>query len=156
MAIRAGQRILALDFAGYSAQWDGGNETNFNTTSYTAGTTPIGVTFVAPTGGAVMVHWHASATLNDPAGGLVFVSTEVREGSTIGSGTVVLSPSDDVAMAVGGSSGVTRSQAAMLRDATGLTPGATYNARVLHRNQLSAASAGSLFARSIYTTPLHL
>lgn len=155
MAIRAGQIVRALDYAGYAGVWDGSNVVGFNSTTYIPGTPVVGVTFVAPTSGAVLLTWGARLRLDSATAVTVLASVETRTGGTIGSGTVVQSASDDAALETGEAT-LSRIAASMSRDVTGLTPGATYNTRVVHRNQVSVASAATIFGRSLYVVPLHV
>lgn len=148
----AGQTIRAADFDGYSSVEDSTDETNFNSTSFTLGSTTVGLTFRAPTSGGVIVMWSARGNLNNSVGQRVLVSAEVRTGSTVGSGTVVAASGDDASIELGQATN-TRVGAASQRVVTGLTAGATYNVSLWHRNAISQASAGTIFFRSVTTMP---
>lgn len=149
----AGQIIRALDFGGYASVADTTDETNFNSTSFTLGGTTVGTTFTAPTGGAVLVIWLARGRLNTTTGERILVTTEVREGTTLGSGTVVSAASDGSAVEWGQATN-DRLQASMTRTVSGLTAGAAYNVTVWHRNAIAVASAGSIFDRAINVIPI--
>lgn len=148
----AGQIIRAADFGGYASVENTTDETNFNSTAFTLGATTVGLTFIAPTSGGVIVLWNARANLNSATGVRVVVSAEVRSGSTIGSGTVMAAAGDDQAVELGQAAN-TRVGAASHRVVTGLTPGAVYNVALWHHNATSVASAGSIFYRSVTTMP---
>lgn len=105
-----------------------------SSTSFIAGTTPFGVSFVAPPSGAVKISF-TGYFQETQDGGVALMSYTVRTGSTIGSGTVVgTAANSNRALVAGGpvdagqpiyfqaSRGPTRW--------SGLTPGAAYNARI--------------------------
>jgi len=115
------------------------------TTAATAGSyTEVAVVFTAPTTGRIK--WTASARLINSATGGTLVTCEVREGATIGSGTVV-----DVAADRGPSHyGASFARLGTSRMVSGLTPGATYNARLLHR---VTTGTGSIALRELIVEP---
>jgi hypothetical protein len=115
-------------------------------TSYAAGTT-CGVTFIGPTTGRVLIEWRAFID-NDTAGAHTLIAPEVREGSTIGSGDVVLSPSDEISLQ---HEGQNQLRMGMFYPLDGLTPGANYNVRLMHR---VTAGTGTLDDREVMVTPL--
>jgi len=94
-------------------------------TGYTAtltGGTACGRAFVAPASGAVMIHNTASVT--SQAVIYCFVDFQVRNGGTVGSGTVFRAPSDTTALRHADTNFI---RATATTHVTGLTPGATYN-----------------------------
>jgi hypothetical protein len=116
-------------------------------TSYTAtltGGTTCSLTFVAPPSGSVMIH-NTCETKNNTNPELSLCTFEVRAGSTVGSGTVVIAASDDEAVF---STDDVRFGAARLL--TGLTPGSTYNIRQLFR---VTASTGTFSRKSLIVRP---
>lgn len=151
---QAGDTIRALDFPAHAFTSVAADETAFTDTAYVAGASVCGVTFVAPSSGAVQISWHArceSNTINLS----VMVSTQLREGGTIGSGTIVHSPADTRALegpADDPAGTKARIQASMYTVAAGLTAGSTYNVRTMHR--ITGAGDGDIFDRSILVTPL--
>lgn len=149
----AGQIIRANDFGAYEDTSDTTDETNFNATAFTLGATTVGLTFAAPTSGAVMVIWQARGRLNSTTGERILVSAEVRTGSSLGAGTVVSAASDGSAIEWGQATN-DRLQASMVRTVSGLTAGSPYNVTMWHRNAISVASAGSLFDRAINVIPI--
>ncbi|HEY9415885.1 MAG TPA: hypothetical protein VIQ30_14070 [Pseudonocardia sp.] len=104
-----------------------------NSTTFVAGTTPFGIVFVAPPSGIVAITMSAYFTQTQD-GGVGLVSHTVRTGGTIGSGTVIGTAANSNRALVAG--GVVTSgkpiyfQASRRTIWTGLTNGATYNARV--------------------------
>jgi hypothetical protein len=146
--VLAGQTIRAADFDGFAAASDTTDVTNFNSTSFTLGTPTVGVAFIAPTSGNVLIHWGGKAILNSATGVRVLLSNEVRTGSTVGSGSVVASTDDDWAVEIGQAANA-RVGASRTRPITGLTAGVAYNVSLWHRNQTSVASAGTIFARDV-------
>lgn len=155
MAIRAGQIIRALDFAGNAGIFDGTDEANFNQTTFTAGSTPVGTTFMAPSSGAVLIHYTARIRLVNATAQRITVLAEVREGAVIGSGTVVNNFTEDQSLEIGQTAGDQLTGGTTM-PVSGLTPGATYNVRLLYKNATSVASAASIFARGIYVVPHHI
>lgn len=110
------------------------SDTDDSTTSTTfvPGSSPFGITFVAPPSGQVLLTLSAyfgQTTVQKEA----IVSESVRSGSTIGSGTLVGTAANGNRALVCGMAVVTsapaRLQASRTRLVTGLTPGSTYNAR---------------------------
>jgi hypothetical protein len=150
---RAGQIIRAADFDGYASDYESTDETNFNSTSYTLGGTTVGTTFTAPTSGRVMVTVGARVRLNSATAVNVLVTAEVRTGGVIGSGTQVHPATDDYAVEIGQTAN-DRVGSDRTIPITGLTPGDTYNVSVWHRNATSAASAASIFARTVTVVPI--
>jgi hypothetical protein len=157
VAILAGQKIRALDFAGYASVFSSTDEPAFNTQTFVPGANPVGLTFMAPSSGSVLVRWHARMRLIVAAAARVLVAPETREGAVIGAGTIVQTITEDAALELG-SPGAANGQleAGMFRDINGLTPGATYNVLLMHKNANSAGGAAQVFARSIYVTPMHV
>jgi hypothetical protein len=111
--------------------------------TYAAGPV-VGVAFVAPPSGRVYIEiaGNISSSQNGRKGVL---SYEVRTGSTVGSGSIVLAASDDRAVqnsnavTSGGFSFIAASKRRML---TGLTPGASYNIRCMQAHVLGAVIMG--------------
>lgn len=159
MAILAGQRIRALDFAGYASVHDFANDT-VEVSSGQAGTwlappTQVGVHFMAPASGAVKCNF--AGRIRSTQGGSLrcALACELRTGSVIGSGVVVDEASSDMAIEIGVSPTTNTSQAEMgsFRIHSGLTPGDLYHFRFM----VLAAGAGSvsIYARSIAVEPWH-
>lgn len=101
-------------------------------TSYTAtlggGGVPASKVFVAPVNGSVVI-FNTVYCFNSGANA-TFCVPEVRTGSTIGSGTVVLATSDNDALINNTTSGLTF---AIFRELTGLIPGSSYNVRQMFK-----------------------
>jgi hypothetical protein len=145
--VLAGQIIRAADFAGYATASDT-TDVTFNSTSYTLGTPTVGVAFVAPTSGIVLITWGGKVFLGSATAVRVLLSAEVRTGSTVGSGTQVAAADEDWSVEIGQAASA-RVGASRTRPITGLTAGTTYNVSLWHKNQTSAASAGTLFFRDV-------
>jgi hypothetical protein len=117
---------------------------DFTTTTayptFAAGSPVCGVAFVAPPSGRVFVTvtGYLSSPSNTRRG---FLSYEMKTGSTIGSGSSVITPADSravvnsMAVTSGGPSFLHASFREMI---SGLTPGASYNARTMHAHQNGA------------------
>lgn len=146
----AGSRVLALDTpptvsAAESSSFDA-TSTSYTTTATGGSYAEVAAVFTAPTSGRVKVSV-AARLINSTTGGTL-VTVEVREGDTIGSGTVV-----DSAIDATGTShyGATFARSGISHILTGLTPGDSYNARLLHR---VTAGTGSFAMRELIVEPL--
>lgn len=111
---------------------------SFTNTSYGIGTSAgtyfsVDVVFTAPPSGCVDLDFRGQV-LNSVATNQTYISPVVREGGTVGSGTVVLAASDARAMVSGiTSANPGQSYVGAFCSVTGLTSGATYNVRLEHR-----------------------
>lgn len=109
------------------------DELSVTSTSFVAGSTPLGIVFVAPPSGAGFITLGAYITQNQNTKASI-ASYTVRAGDTIGSGAVFgTAANSDRALVCGRSvnAGAPALLNADIRDYwSGLTPGATYNARV--------------------------
>jgi len=129
------------------------DETGFTNTTFAAGSTTVGVAFTAPPSGVVVIHLSAivSQNINTQA---TFVSIEVKTGGTIGSGTLVGSAANsDRGLTVGravNSGAVAILQAGRPVLYTGLTPGNSYNVRVMH---CVDGGSGTVFYREVIVLP---
>lgn len=124
---------------------------NISNTSYGVTTTggtysDCGVVFIAPTSGRVLVHMAARLS-NGGASDGTMVCSETRIGGTIGSGTVFEGTGDR------GPShyGTTFARIGAAHFISGLTPGTTYNIRMLHR---VTATNGTVALRELTVVPL--
>lgn len=107
---------------------------NFPTTtsaSYTSLGTQCGVAFVAPASGIVMIDWFAELRTST-AGNVAACTLEVRQGSSVGSGTVVVTASDSLPLVRNDNANDVCSAA--WYPLTGLTPGNNYNVRLMFRS----------------------
>ena len=119
-----------------------------NSLTYTtAGGTIVGTPFVAPPSGLVMILWEASFNTAGSTGCLV--SFEVRQGSTVGSGTVVTAADDNRALDTRVS---TSMRPANFWRQTGLTPGNSYNVRMIHRSLTGSNS--QILRRELTVLPI--
>jgi hypothetical protein len=128
-------------------------------TTFVPGANSVGFTFVAPTSGIVRVDRYAGLlmTLSANVSRSVYGSWEMREGATIGSGTIVEAAADNngVYCRVGATTGMEEAtRGTAHKHKSGLTPGATYNIRTMHR-VASATTGGTFqeFARRLTVTP---
>jgi hypothetical protein len=119
-------------------------------TSFVPGSTVCGMTFVAPRSGMVYVNVAGHIEQNT-ASNSSYLCAEVREGSTIGSGTVVFAANTDEGIGVG-TAAVTRIMASRENLVTGLTPGNTYNVRTMHLT--TPAGSTDVFFRKIIVKPV--
>jgi hypothetical protein len=125
-------------------------------TTYVSGSPVVGTTFVAPPTGKVYVTVSGRIQCQT-ASNTVYLSFEVRTGSTIGSGTVITAAEARRSVGVGGNatgftfSRVVGSYRYLL---TGLTPGDTYNARTMHAAQGPASAAANFYSRDLLIEPV--
>lgn len=132
------------------------NDFSFTITSY--GTTAsagvysnCGAVFIAPPSGRVLINARCQL-YNSVASTTSYLAPEVREGGVIGSGTVFQAAADTVAIGSAAVAGTNpglgfRGFSTMI---TGLTPGSTYNVRLLHR---VTANTGRTLIREIIVIP---
>lgn len=119
------------------------------TTASTAGTyADCAVVFTAPTTGRVIIHI-ASRMTNTQAGNACVISAQIRTGSTVGGGTIFEDADDGRAAR---QSGTPFNRVGITHLLTGLTPGASYNARLLHKNSASGNTA-SFAQRELIVAP---
>ncbi len=147
----AGSTILSLDTTATQVNVQSGSYT-ITTTTYSTATTggtyaDCAVTFTAPTTGRVLISLAARMTNSTTAGTLM--SPETRTGGTVGSGTVVESAADGTCIANYSGSFVRCGSSHVL---SGLTPGAVYNTRLLHK--INTASTGTIALRELIVQPL--
>lgn len=113
------------------AQATAGTSTSTTYTATLTGGVTCGVVFTAPASGTIVVHNSCDSFTSATA--FIYCSFEVREGVTIGSGTVVDAADDATALKHQTNFqtfGMTRSTRV-----SGLTPGAQYNVRQMFRVQ---------------------
>lgn len=129
------------------------DETSFSAT-YGPGTTPVGVTFVAPPTGKIYVNVSAyfGQSTNQKEAIVAYV---LRTGGTIGSGTVVLAASGNRALVCGmavNTSAPARLEATRRQLITGLTPGSTYNVQIEFAT--TAGGGCEVFFRELLVEPV--
>lgn len=120
-----------------------------SSTSFTSTLSPAGicgVVFVAPPSGKVLVTWRAQ--LFNSGVNYTAASFEVRQGSSIGAGTVHLASDDNRSI---NSTSTAGEGSGASEYVSGLTPGATYNAFITHR---VTAGGMTTLRRSIGVIPL--
>lgn len=161
---QAGQRLFALDFpetqddiqtGTYEVTGDGDFGASGNVASGTY--VDCGVAFLAPTSGRVMIHMTAEMNKEDTNTSTLRISPEVRTGGVVGSGTLVEAAAINqcIAFMANESTSTGSSSANMTRSGyrvvSGLTPGSTYNTRLLHRG--SSGGNGIVRVRRITVVP---
>lgn len=145
----AGTTVLAQDTPpAVSAVVDASftlSNTSYGTGSTGGSYSECSVVFMAPTSGRVIIHLSARLK-NDTATDATMVCTETREGAVIGSGTIV----DGVGDRGPSHYGVEFARIGTSRMLSGLTPGASYNCRVLHK---VIAGNGAIALRELIVVP---
>lgn len=135
--------VTSIQTASFSA-----TSTTYTTASTAGPYADCAVVFVAPPSGRVKVHT-AARMVNTGATVGTLVSPEVRDGATIGAGTVIEGAGDGTGVSHYGTT-FARSGADHLM--TGLTPGTSYNARLLHRST-SGTETASIALRELIIEP---
>jgi len=143
----AGQRITALDFTAAVTATDSNVQANIGTT-IGPGTPEVGVVFIAPTSGKVMVSIGGSAA--DDAGAHKAVIDWQLYAGTNASGTLILNVGSLARrLIIGGDvEGVEADRSSLV---TGLTPGSSYYARVM---VAAYAATTDVYNRTITVVPL--
>lgn len=150
--LAAGTPVKALDFPPTVAVTDGTGLANLANTAYAAGSPEVGVSFVAPTTGRVIITVGAGVRNNVATGDRVFVAPQVLAGVDA-SGAEFLAPSVPY-YGVSSATGATTSDFQYLSRAQlldGLTPGAAYYARVMHA--VTGGSTCDLAGRTLMVQP---
>ncbi|WP_330449828.1 hypothetical protein [Streptomyces anulatus] len=136
-----------------TAVWDR-QDAAYNLTSVTYTTTSTGgtyahcqATFVAPTSGRIK--WSLAARMEHSTTNGVLVTAEVRAGATPGSGAIVDQAADWGVSHYGTAAG----RPGVSHTVSGLTPGASYNVRALHR-VTGAGGSGTVSLRELIVEPL--
>lgn len=142
----AGTKVLAADTPPAREAGDGTNISSWTNTTAANGTPVVGVAFTAPTSGRVQVSMNSAL---QSVSGQVFCGFIVRTGSTIGSGTTVISSENEPNAKIGTSTGTVNAGCSQV--VTGLTAGASYNACAVY--WAAASATGSLFHRRIDVIP---
>lgn len=119
--------------------------TAYGTTTSAGTYSDCAVVFTAPTSGRVVIHCAARLT-NTASGNGTMVCVETREGDTVGSGTVVDAVGDRGPSSYSGQ----LERPGTSRMLSGLTAGASYNARILHK---VTAGTGSIALRELVVQP---
>lgn len=159
---QAGQRLFALDFpetqddlqtGTYQVDSDGDFGASGNVAS--GDYADCGVAFLAPTSGRVRIDMMAEMVkFGTGSASTIRISPEVRTGGVIGSGTLVEAAAINQAIAMMADSNATDSpndSRSGYRIVEGLTPGSTYNARLLHRG--SSGTNAEVRVRRITVEP---
>lgn len=155
MSFAAGQKVTADQLngvTGIAANLGTAITTSSSTTTSVPFTATLadgvvtGVTFTALDSGTALLM--IGADIKTSTVGFASCSAEIRQGSTIGSGTVVLAASDNHAY---GHNSTNEIQGSRIKTVTGLTPGQVYNARLMYK---VSAGTGTFLRREITVVPL--
>lgn len=127
---------------------DAGSVSTASTSFVTLAGDP-GVAFTAPPSGRVIVHFASTFdnTLADTFGMMAF---QIRTGSTVGAGTVVIAANDNDSIGTAGTNDTSFGRTTLV---TSLTAGSLYNVQALYKRFLGTGT--SFFARrSILVVPV--
>lgn len=145
-------RITNLEYPATASSLQGGTYDTTSTTytvTATSGTyVDCAVTFIAPASGVVLILWKGN--LSNSGANSARMAPQVRLGSTVGSGAIIQDADDNHSIVFAGASGATVTAASFFR-LPGLTPGSTYNVRLLHR---VSGGTGTINSRDLTVTPL--
>lgn len=152
MAVAAGQKLRASDLAVAAAsgiQTDSGTCASTTYTGTRTGTANVaGTAFTAPNSGNIRVDWAAGISIT--TGGFVLVSFQIAQGSVIGSGSVVVAPSDNVQIQ---GTATSETSEATFYPVSGLTGGSSYNVQLMYR--IGGGATNSTINRPrVMVTPL--
>jgi hypothetical protein len=111
-----------------------------------------GVAIVAPPSGKIQV-MGTSGGSNSLAGGFTLTSFEVRQGASIGTGTVVQASDENTASQFQSGTNTQPGQHSVIGIATGLTPGQPYNVCLTYR---VTANTGTWNRRRIWAGPVEV
>jgi hypothetical protein len=120
--------------------------TNASTTYTTTGGTVCGTSFVMPPSGKVMIHYMGRMK-NSGATASTYITIQVRTGSTVNAGTIVLAADDSQAIDHAGDTS-DRNGGSYRFDGTA---GSTYNVALLHRVE---ATTGTYSERQVFVVPV--
>lgn len=146
----AGSTIQALDTPPGTYAFDTTDQLNIASTTYIDGTPILAVTFVAPTTGRVWVTTGATIRSGTAGAERVHVTPEIRVSNS--GGTVVAGPDVDLHGVYGGgviTQYVTHTRRVLI---TGLTPGQTYYAHLVHRST-NASNGDDIGGRELSVEP---
>lgn len=102
-------------------------------TSYTAETNAAALVFTAPPSGIVEIEVSANIDIETSLARAIYVGWEIRNGGTIGSGTVALAATDENCAKVGTGSVRTIAISSRTTQVSGLTAGNQYNVRTMKK-----------------------
>jgi hypothetical protein len=143
-----GSSWIAVGYGGMaSAQARDDTSRTTSSSSFTSTLSPaniLGLSFAAPPSGVVVVDWSADQSVS---GSFSSVALAVKTGTTIGSGTSVITAGFEVSLMYYSGGG----RAGSSYRVSGLTPGASYNAYLEHMSQ-----SGTITTRwrTIMVTPM--
>jgi hypothetical protein len=123
----------------------------YGTQSTSGGYSDCVVVFTAPESGRAMIHWSGGVrNIAAASGPVAYLSPEIRAGATAGVGTVLLAADDTRSVRTNLAGNETVRAGASHTLVTGLTPGAAYNVRILHR---VTSQTGEFFQRGLLVAP---
>jgi len=136
LMIPSGQTYVIAGAAGWTPPSlpiqveNGTDQTGITSASASAGSPVVGTSFVAPASGRVWISISGNLFVGTATGELV-LGWELRDGSAIGSGTVLLGNDADRALTAGRTAS-TQAGGTNRYLHTGLTGGSSYNVRAMH------------------------
>jgi hypothetical protein len=121
-------------------------------TAYTTTGADCAVVFVAPTTGRVMIHLSARMQVTPgTATSGALIAPQTRTGGVVGSGTLVEDAADQSAASHYGGTAFERQGIWHLL--TGLTPGSTYNTRLLMKSSVGGTDTANFAHRELIVSP---
>lgn len=149
-----GEIIKGLDFPSPREDEEPSNDTGVTDTTVTAGSSPCGEVFIAPTSGRVLVMWGGRCESN-ANGSRVSIQCVTKTGNVLTEGDEVKAPDQGVALETndppsGGQDSLTAGMQFYVLE--GLTPGQEYNSVVMYRS-LGGGSV-DIFHRHLAVIPI--
>lgn len=144
--LQSGSVVTGTDAPTAVNHVEGTLHNSITSTSYAAGSPACQVAFIAPTTGRVLIEW--AAFLDNNGANTTFITPQVREGASLGSGTIVLAASDENALF---HLNTNQLRAGCFYPLDGLVPGASYNVQLMHR---VTGGTGTVDDREVIVTPL--
>lgn len=152
-----GTRILAMDTPPVVSAYDATGIANITSTVYIAGSPEVGVTFMAPTTGRILLTCGGGVRNNGANNDRVFIAPQIFLG-TSSAGTEILAPSAPQfgISSGGGFTGDNYQYLSRTSLVAGLIPGSTYYVRTMHvqvNNTGVTSSTSDLQSRSLVVVP---
>lgn len=127
--------------------------TSISSTSFIPGTPVVGIAFTAPDTGKVYIVVSGHMASAGIANAYIYLAAEVRTGSTVGSGTVFHAAVTDEGVSIGqADTNITRISGSNEILVTGLTPGSSYNVRLVYLT--TAGTNATIFYRAVLVKPV--
>lgn len=154
LAVPPDGNFAVADISGATSEsaFDSSVATTTSGSFTTVGGTVVGTSFIVPASGKVQLTW--GAEIKNSAGSFSLLSPQIAEGSTVGSGTVIVAASDDYTARADTTVTVRSTNMRLLTVADGaaFTPGKLVNVALYHR---VGGGTGTFERRTVTVVPVH-